>query len=163
MKKIILILSLILCGQTLASLDLGIGYNSTHSGRSIPTLAGALTGSSFALSGFASGVYNSYSYHSSYGLSYFRTKKVGDLVGGEFVFGFGLGTHYAERGFQDLGATTTTKKSDYVVGPAIRLHWSIIKVMFINIDATYGLKKLGPHIFMNFQDVISTSVGVSLW
>ncbi len=162
MQKLALIL-LLFPAVAFSSLEVGMGMNSTHSGRVVPSLSGAITGNSWALSAFSSGVQNSYYYHSSYGLSWFAQKKVGDMIGGPVAFGIGIGGMYAERGFQDLDATSESKKNDFAIGPAIRLNWTMAGNFYFNIEGIYGLRNLGSHLYLNFQDVISTSIGVRLW
>jgi hypothetical protein len=162
MEKMILLL-LLLPTLAFGSLDFGLGMNSTHSGRVVPSAAMALSGSSMALSVFSSGVKNSYYYHSTYGVSIFGTKKAGTLMGGDVIFGLGPGLMYAKRGFQDINDTEMLTKSDFAIGPAIRVHWSILKIFYLNIDAIYGVRDIYSHLTLNFQDVISFSVGFSLW
>ena len=70
---------------------------------------------------------------------------------------------YSSRGFQDEGGTSEREKGDFVFEPAFRVNWTIFPHAFINFDATYGLRTLGNHLLLNFQDVLVFSVGVRLW
>jgi hypothetical protein len=156
--KILLIIALLLPVYGHAGLELGTGYSSSHSGRKIPTLALALNSSSFVISGYATGVKNDYYYHSAYGLHAFSMSS-----SGTFSTGFGLGAMYSKRGFKDTGDSSEETANDYVLGPAFRVNWTFLKHGYINVDATYGLRDLFSHLTLNFQDVISTSIGVRLW
>jgi hypothetical protein len=148
--------------KVLAVSEVGLGLNSSFSGRLVPTLTGAIGNDGLLLAGFASGVQNSYYYQSSYGLAFYRIVRVGELVGGAVSFGGGLGGFYAERGFQDSSQTENYKKKDYVLGPSIRVNWTIVGGFFLNVDATYGLRDLDSHLALNFQDIICTSLGFRL-
>ena len=146
-----------------ASIEIGVGQNSTFSGRFVPTLTAGYSNSGSAFSFFSSGVQNDYYYQSVYGAHFFRQKKTGELLGGEIHVGLGIGLIYTAKGFQDEGSSSETEKGDVVFGPAFRVNWTIFPHTFINFDATYGLRELGSHILLNFQDVIVFSVGVRLW
>lgn len=161
MHKIFLALFVVLVVPTpsLGNVEMGIGMNSGHSGRIVPSITLGVGGKNWIISGFSSGVRNSYYYHANYGLHWFRTFEVGKLLGTEVTFGVGAGAMYAEREFQDLGVPGE-RKSDFVLGPAFRVNWTFLKIMFLNVDATYGLRNIYSHLFLNFQDVISVSVGV---
>lgn len=159
MKRILFFLILLPC-TVWGSVEIGIGQNSAFSGRIVPALTLAITNSNHAVSFYSAGVQNEYYYHSVYGLNYFRQKKTGDLFGGEVVCGLGLGLMYAQRGFQDLDAPNEVTKSDVAFGPAFRVNWTPFPHIFLNFDATYGLREFGSHILMNFQDVITFSMGV---
>jgi hypothetical protein len=162
--KHILILILLLFGTiTYASIEIGSGYSSSHSGRSIPTLALAYSDNSFALSGYSTGVQNDYYYHSAYGLHAFSLKSLGSFLGGNMVGGAGFGAMYSKRGFKDSNDTSESNSDDYVLGPAFRINWSITSFIFINVDVTYGVRELFSHLTLNFQDVVSTSIGFRLW
>lgn len=162
-RVLLLIVTLGFSSASLASIELGVGQNSTFSGRFVPTLTAAYTDSSTAFSFFSSGVQNDYYYQSVYGVHFFRQKKTGELLGGEVHCGLGIGLMYASRGFQDEGDSSEVKKDDIAFGPAFRVNWTIFPHTFVNFDATYGLRELGSHILLNFQDVIVFSVGVRLW
>ncbi|MGB0454122.1 MAG: hypothetical protein ACPGJV_10455 [Bacteriovoracaceae bacterium] len=151
------------CFQAEASLELGYGMNSTHGGRTIPSLAIAAGTKRFIVSAFSSGVKTNYYYHSTHGLHLLALAKAGDILEGPVVFGLGLGIIHQERGFKDVDATQTDSKSDIVIGPAVRVNWTFFKVMYLNVDATYGLRDVWSHLTLNFQDVISASVGVRIW
>jgi hypothetical protein len=81
---------------------------------------------------------------------------------GNFSTGFGLGAMYSKRGFKDTIDTSEETSNDYVLGPAFRVNWTFLKYGYINVDATYGLRDLFSLLTLNFQDVISTSIGVRL-
>ena len=157
------LLILFLSFKSHASLELGYGMNSTHGGRTIPSLAIAAGTDRFIVSAFSSGVKTSYYYHSTHGLQLLALAKAGDILEGPVVFGLGLGMIHQERGFKDVDATQTDSKSDVVIGPALRVNWTFFKVMYLNVDATYGLRDVWSHLTLNFQDVISASVGVRIW
>ena len=146
-----------------ASVEIGVGQNSTFSGRFVPTLTAAYTTDQVAFSFYSSGVQNSYYYQWTYGAHFFRQKKTGDLLGGEVRCGLGLDLMYGASGFQDEGQSGEREKSDIAIGPAFRVNWTIFPHTFINFDATYGLRNFGNHLLLNFQDVIVFSVGVRLW
>lgn len=153
----------LLLGQgAIAAVQIGSGINSTHSGRLVPSLAAAYVGKSLTLSGFSSGVANSYYYHSSYGLGVYGTSEAGSLLGGPVTFGFGLGAHYAERGLKDLGLDESTSRSDYAIGPAFRLNYVMFNFLYFNVDAIFGLRNVFRHLTFHFQDVISISAGIQL-
>lgn len=163
MKNILILISFIFGGNSFASIEIGSGYSSSHSGRSIPTLALAYSDSSFALSGYSTGVQNDYYYHSAYGLHAFSLKSLGTFLGGNMVGGAGLGAMYSKRGFKDSNDTSESSSDDYVLGPAFRINWSMTSFLFINVDVTYGLRDIFSHLTLNFQDVVSTSIGFRLW
>ena len=162
MKKILVLIAFLMPSISMASLEIGTGYSSSHSGRMVPTLAVGLSSQSFVLSGYAAGVSNKYYYHNAYGLHAMSLGKVGRLLGGDVVAGGGLGLMYAKRAFKDLDSSEAGK-DDFAIGPAFRVNWTIFNFMYINIDATYGIRNFGSHLFLNFQDVISTSLGIRLW
>lgn len=149
--------------NSFGSVEIGVGQNSTFAGRFVPTLTAGYTNSASAFSFFSSGVQNDYYYQSTYGLHFFRQKKTGDLLGGEIHVGLGLGLIYSARGFQDEGSASESEKGDVIFGPAFRVNWTIFPHTFVNFDATYGLRDINSHIFLNFQDVIVFSLGVRLW
>lgn len=146
-----------------ASVEIGVGQNSTFSGRFVPTLTAAYTTDRIAFSFYSSGVRNSYYYQSTYGAHFFRQKKVGDLFGGEIRCGFGLGLMYGARGLQLENQSSEREKNDIAIGPAFRVNWNIFPYTFVNFDATYGLRNFENHLLLNFQDIIVFSVGVRLW
>ena len=161
--KIIYLLFILIPQLAFGSIEVGTGFSSSHSGRKVPTLALAYSDSSFALSAYSSGVRNDYYYHSSYGVHAFRLKTVGEAFGGQITTGIGLGSMYSKRGFKDTNDTSEQTSNDYVFGPAFRLNWTIANSFYVNVDATYGLRDIFSHLTLNFQDVISTSIGVRLW
>ncbi len=165
MKKILLFVFIlgIIPGISMASLELGAGLNSAFNGRMVPTLTASITGSKFALTAFSSGVNSTYYYHSTYGLAWYYTMPVRDILGGKVNFGFGLGTFYAERGFQDMDSSRKEKKSDYASGPAIRLNYTFAGFIYFNMEAMYGLRSLYHNLTLNFQDMVVTSIGIRIW
>ena len=159
------LLLLILCFPVLSysSIEIGTGYASSHSGRKVTTLALAYTTSNFALSTHSSGVKNDYYYSSSYGVNLFRTKKVGAIMGGVIQAGLGAGLLYSKSAFKDSDDTSESSNSDFLLGPAFRVNWSFLGGFYLNVDATYGLRNFASHLQLNFQDSVSTSIGVRLW
>ena len=160
MKRILIWILVIYSSSLISAIEIGTGLSSVHSGRTIPTLALAYTGSSMAVSVYSTGVRNDYYYHSAYGLHVFFLKEAGDIFGGKLVAGAGVGSMYSKAAFQDLGQTQHSTQEEYVLGPAFRINCSFTPNIYLNVDATYGLRNLGTHLLLNFQDVISTSIGV---
>lgn len=146
--------------NALSSVEVGTGFNSAHSGRVVPSLNIALVSADSVISFYSSGVQNSYYYHSSYSLTYFKSKSVGDVFNFPVSFGVGLGINLSERGFDENASSNVEKDSDFVIGPAIRVHWQMFSLMYLSLETIYGIRDIGSHLALNFQDVTSLSVGV---
>lgn len=146
-----------------SSVEIGTGYSSSHSGRKVSTLALAYSTPNFALSTYSTGVKNEYYYSSAYGIHAFKMKKVGAFFGGPVQAGLGVGMLYSKSAFKDSDDTKESSNSDFLIGPAFRVNWSFLRGFFVNIDATYGLRNFSSHLQLNFQDSVSTSIGVRLW
>lgn len=160
----LLIFILLLHPSVEASYEMGVGSTSLTSGRIVPTLALAVTDSSWTVSGFSTGVQNSYYYQSSYGVNYFKTWNAGTFWGGNLSHGFGGGAVYSLRAFQDEGSTSEAKSTDFLLGPSLRTNWSYGNSVYINIDAIFGVRNPFVSIFsLAFQDAICMSVGIRLW
>lgn len=140
-------------------LGFGAGINSFTGGRTIPSLEISYQQTEQAFAWAATGVQSKYYYQSSHLLFYFRTWKAGSMWGGDVAAGFGGGLGYSIRGFQDEGATSEEKVSDFLFGPAIRLSWSFGPVS-LSFSTLYGLRDIQKHLFgLNFQDVQNLSLG----
>ncbi len=148
--------------SSFASVEVGTGYTSAYSGRKVTTLALAYSTPNYALSTYMAGVKNDYYYQSSYGVNVFSMRKGGDLMGGLVQGGFGLGLLYSKSGFKDSDDSSESTNTDFLIGPAFRLNWSFFNNLYLNIDATYGIRNISSHIQMNFQDSVSTSIGFRL-
>lgn len=147
----------------MASLDLGVGINSTMSGRFVPTLAGGLSFPDWAVSGSSAGVKNAYYYQSVYTLNGYRTWKSGSLFWGDVESGFGAGLMYAARGFQDKGSAREEKASDVALGPAFRVRWLFAGPVYLNLEMIIGIRNIVANLTLNAQDDIVLSIGVPLW
>jgi hypothetical protein len=159
---LILVAALTMSSKAQASLEVGIGTSSFTGGRITPSLEFALSANDYALSWFATGMRNSYSYQSSHLVSYYQTWSAGTFLGGDMISGFGASAGYSVRSFQDVGAASEQKVSDYLLGPALRMSWSYGMVYF-NFSATFGVRDLLRHLTsLTFQDVETLSVGIRL-
>ncbi len=112
------------------------------------------------MSGYISGVQNSYYYQSDYYLSLNRK-----LVSGEFFWGtltgfFGGGVFYSERGLRTAAAgNVSDKENDFLLGPSLNIKWAFWGPAYIMLDALYGIREIYAHLTMSFQDVEVLSVG----
>ena len=146
--------------MTFANIEMGAGINSAHSGRTVTTLSLGVNSGSVGGTFFTSGTQSTYSYQSTYALNIYKIKKAGDLIGGVVNFGYGFGGSYSKHGLKDLNATESVTKSDFVLGPSLRLNWILFKHLYINMEGIYGLRGLFSHLALNFQDVVFLGVGV---
>lgn len=161
-RKCCLYISLIvlLASHARAMLSVGAGTTSFTSGRFVPSIEAALWFPDQSIVFTATGARNSYYYQSSYLVSYFRTWRAGDFLGGDMDAGFGGSIGYSSRGFQDESSTTSETVSDVLAGPAIYMSWSY-GFLFFNFSAVFGLRDLGKHISgLTAQDVESIALGV---
>lgn len=158
MKKLIFCLLLISC-QAFSAVEVGTGLTSVFRGRIVPSMNLATSTDSWAFTGWSAGVQNDFYYHSAYGLHFFLMRKAGTMFGSDVRFGAGLGAMYSERGFQDLDSTEEITNSEWLAGPAFRVNWTFLEYFFVNFDATYGLRDIGAHLTLNFQDMIAFSIG----
>ena len=143
------------------NIEVGTGLSSATGGRTVPTLALGVHLSNWTASGFATGVQSEYYYHSAYAAHLFRTWKSGTFLGGNVESGFGGGLYYSQRAYQASNETVETTSSDFVFGPAYRLHLVYWDHVYINMDAIFGLRDFSLHTALTFQDVISLSLGVT--
>lgn len=144
----------------LCAFEVGTGFNSAHSGRLVPSLNIALISVDSTISFYSSGVQNSYYYHSSYSLTYFKSKNVGEIFSFPVSFGAGVGINLSERGFDENASSNVEKDSDFVIGPAIRVNWQMLSMMYLSLESIYGIRDIGSHLALNFQDVTSFSIGL---
>ncbi|MBK9295239.1 MAG: hypothetical protein IPM57_12510 [Oligoflexia bacterium] len=163
-KQVLPLILLFLSFKVLASVEAGFGVTSATSGRLVPAVSAAVTWSDkWALTGFSTGVSTNAYYQSTYGLSFFRTWKAGEIIGIDVQSGFGLGTFFSKREFKNLSSgSAAEQKTDFGVGPALRMNLSFFKNFYLNMEATYGLRELGAHFTFNFQDMVSASLGFRL-
>jgi hypothetical protein len=160
-RKIIVPLFLLVGTFANASIYLGAGVGGATSGRSNLALVVSLDSSDASMSGYISGVQTAYYYQSDYFLSY--NKK---MISGEFWWGpmngfFGGGVFYSERGMRAAtSGAVSENSSDVVLGPTINIKWGVLGSWFIAIDAIYGIRDLGHHLSMTFQDVELLSTGL---
>ncbi len=144
--------------NSLAGLIFGSGVTSATAGRVSPVLNLGLDYSSFALTATSVGVENTYYYHSAYNLVLVSQREFSKYLWGDLRGGIGLGAHYAKRGLKD-GTNAEEIKSDYAIGPAIRLTWEFIPYCFIGLEAIYGIRNLN-FVILSTQNIRSLVLGV---
>lgn len=66
------------------------------------------------------------------------------------------------RSFRDEGATADSKSDDFLVGPALRMHWSYFDSVYFGFDAIWGLRGLVNVVGLAYQDYACLSFGVML-
>jgi hypothetical protein len=138
---------------------IGAGINAQTGGRNVPAIEISYLRSNDIFTWAATGVRNEYYYQASHLLFYFRNWKAGTMWGGDVNAGFGAGAGYSIRGFQDEGSTTEVTKSDFLLGPALRLNWSL-GFFYLNLSTVFGLRDLQTHIVgLTFQNVESLTIG----
>lgn len=148
----------IICISAKASLDLGLGQSSVTAGHSALTIAGAVSWSNYALSAASTGMQTSLYYQSSYAVTLYKVWTSGDFLVGQISSGFGTGVFYSVRGFLDTTGSEE-KKIDTGLGPAFRIQWLLGGPFYINLEAIFGLRDLGSHLTLNFQDFTTFSFG----
>lgn len=148
-----------------AGFQIGTGFNSETGGRLIPSLNIGVNTGAFEVLFSSTGVSTTAYSHSSYSLGAYWTRKSGDFLFGSIVAGFGVGSLYAVRTFQDTGAEEE-KKDDFALGPAFFGRWFLAGSAFLSVEAVYGLGDpslhLGDILGMNARDHVNFSIGVEL-
>jgi hypothetical protein len=156
-KSLIILFLVLFLFDANAEIIVGSGFNSITGGRPSPTLYTGYDSSSFAVTANAVGVKTKIYYHSGYVVSAFSQKEMGDFWWGKLRAGFGGGIHYAQRQYVD-GAVNETK-SDFALGPAMRVTWEIFPFGFIGVDELYGIRSLET-LVLSTQNIISLIFGV---
>ena len=162
MKLLSIAIALFFSTTSFASTEIGVGMTSATGGRTVPSLAAAVSTSTATFSAFSTGVQSEYYYQSTYGLSYFWTWKPGHFISGPIQAGFGVGSFFSERGFQESDETDLETKSDFGIGLALRMNWTPFSIVYVNLECTFGLRNLGSHLILNFQDMVSFSIGIRI-
>lgn len=151
--------------ETQAAVLLGTGFNSATAGRLVPALNFGAGGNSFEVMFSSTGVSTQAYYHSAYKLGAYWTWKAGDLFSGNVEAGLGAGALYAERSFEDTGASPQTK-SDYVLGPTFFVRWVFLDPAFLAVEGLYGLigpsNRFGDILSLNARDNVSFIIGMRL-
>ncbi len=155
--------ALLICVGAAASVEIGLGTTSANGGRIVPALTGGVATSNWGMFFSSTGVANSYYYQSNYQISYYWMFSGGTMWGGKISPGFGLGTMYTIRSFQDEGSTSEVKSDDFAVGPALRMHWIFWNTAYVGVDAIWGLRSLTSLTSLAFQDYTCLSLGAQLW
>ncbi len=160
MTRFLFWILLIICSPNVvwAEIVLGTGFSSATAGRTSPTLNLGIDYPSFAVTASSVGVKNSYYYHSAYNLIYVRQFDFSEYLWGKLHGGIGAGLHFAKRGLKD-GTNAMSEKSDFALGPAIRITWDVAPLCFIGLEAIYGIRDF--RVFtLTTQNVRSIIVGV---
>jgi hypothetical protein len=156
-------LFLFMDGETARSaVDVGAGFTSTTSGRTVPALSATYKWGKTALTGFTTGVSTPLYYHSGYLLNIYGVWDVGKFLGGDITAGFGGGLYYGERGYRETTAAAVSKSSDFDFGPAVKVQWQPFHPLYFALDGMFGLKSVVPNLTLSYQDVILFSAGFSL-
>ncbi len=129
----------LLSNQAKGAIVVGSGFSSVTGGRTSPMLYGGIDTSSFAFLANAVGVKTALYYHSAYQLSYYHQFEVGDFIWGAVRSGVGLSAFYAIRGYREDLTSEEANSEDFTMGPAIRVRWDIMPLLFVSIDAMYGI------------------------
>lgn len=157
MKKIILIVFFILSiHNTNAEFLLATGVSSITGGRVNPLLNTGFDSSNFSLSFSSLGVKNDVYYHSGYTLVTSIQGELGDYLWGNLRGGVGLGLHFAKRGLDD--GNGLEEKSDFAIGPSIRVTWTILPKVFIGLESIYGIRDANV-ILLSTQNIHSMMFG----
>ncbi|MFN7824250.1 MAG: hypothetical protein ACK5P6_02710 [Pseudobdellovibrionaceae bacterium] len=152
-------------GFTFASLQFGTGANSATGGRLVPSLNLGLGTDRIMFLASSTGVATESYYHSNYTLSMYWKRNAGEIGWGPVTTGFGVGSLYAKRGFQD-SATTEIEKSDWVLGPAFYSQWNFLGGFYLSVEGIYGI--IGPSsrnfdlAGLNARDHVNFILGFSL-
>ncbi|MCC6277772.1 MAG: hypothetical protein IT289_07660 [Oligoflexia bacterium] len=162
MKYFLGIIFLLTGATAQAVVEVGAGLNSAYSARYIPSINAGFGTKSWIISGSASGTRNAYYFHNTYSLTWFRTWNSGKFIWGDVTSGVGLGGFYIQRSFKDDGQPVANKESDGGGGPAFRVRWFVLDPAYLNIEAILGLREISAHAALNFQNLVSFSVGVEL-
>lgn len=144
---------------------LGTGFNSSTAGRLVPSLNLGVGSSSFQVLASSTGVATKTYNHSAYTLGGYWTWNSGPFLLGDIYSGFGVGTLYASRLYQDIGAREQ-KKSDFAIGPAFFGRWLLADFFYISVEAIIGIGdpslRLGDMLTLNFRDHVNFSIGFQL-
>ena len=140
-----------------ADVILGSGFSSMTGGRANPIIYTGIDSPSFAFTVIAMGVKNDVYYHSGYIFSAFAQKDVGDLFWGKIRGGIGGGIHFAERGYSD--GLINENKSDFAIGPTIRVTWEFIPFLFVGVEALYGIRNINT-LILGTQTISNIVLGV---
>lgn len=151
---------ILLTGNVYANIEFSVGSSSAFSGRSVNVLNLSYLSNDLLFSATSGGVQNNYYYHSAYTFSVYKYSKIGDFIIGPMNFGAGAGIYFAQKGFDESLSGNIKTDSDFVIGPSFKMNWSFYRFLFLNMEALYGLRDLGTHLTLNFQEIISLSVGV---
>lgn len=163
MKYLILSIAILFSASAWSVVELAGGYSSYSAGHKTPELTLGAGGSDWLMSGSSSGYKTTAYFHSQYVLRYYKTWNGGDFFWGKVSFGAGGGVMYSVRGFADTGAAEE-KANDLVLGPALRAKWNFAGPVFLAVDGVFGIGQLWYQaLALNFQDVVTLSVGVSAW
>lgn len=156
-----LVLLLLFSLPAAASIYIGAGTGGATAGRSNIALVLGLEGPDSRVTGYISGVQNSYYYQSDYFLSYTKKYVSSEFLWGSLIGNFGWGIFYSERGLRtSTSGDVSESASDVLFGPSLHIRWSILGPAFFAIDAIYGLRSPLAHLIMSFQDVEVLSLGV---
>lgn len=134
------------------------GVTSITNGRVSPLLNTGLDTSSYAFTFSSVGVKNSYYYHSGYNVVWALQKDFTKSSFGGVRAGLGLGAHFAKRGLQD-GTNALIEKSDYAIGPAMRVTWGFLPYCFMGLESIYGIRGAN-FIALSTQNIHSLFLGV---
>ena len=126
-------------------------------GRTSPILYTGIDSSQFALTILTSGVKNDIYSHSGYVISAFAQKDVGDLWWGKVRGGLGGGIHFAKREYTD--GSINEVKSDFAIGPSLRVNWEFFPYMFVGVEALYGIRNINA-LYLSTQTITNIVLGV---
>lgn len=155
---IYLLLCSLFCNLSYAGITLGTGVTSATSGRVSPFLHGGYDDTNFALTLTSVGVKNDYYYHSAYNFVLVAQKDFPKYLWGNLRGGIGIGSHYAIRELKD-GTNSNIKKSDFALGPAIRITWEFLPYTYIGLEAIFGIRNANI-IVLSTQNIRSLILGV---
>lgn len=158
MKKFFVLFFLLSFSLTTVRADiiLATGVSSITGGRVNPLLNTGYDSPNFSISFSSLGIKNQVYYHSGYTLITSFQSDLGDYLWGGLRGGFGLGLHYAKRGLDD--GNGLEEKSDFAVGPSIRITWTLLPNTFIGLESIYGLRNENV-IFLSTQNIHSLMFG----
>lgn len=126
--------------------ELGLGFSSPYTNRTVPVLTAGYESPNWKFTGSTAGVQSQLYFQSTYGLAAYKYWKAGDLWGYEVQTGFGGGVYYSVRGFRDGVNAPLEKASDVGVGPAILVQWNFPSV-FLKLEATMALQNIFTTVF----------------
>jgi len=142
-------------------MELAIGTTSSTSGKITPSLhTGFGWGDSF-LTLFSTGTSTELYYQSTYGLSYYKKWTSAEFMFAPLQTYFGVGGTFSVYGFRDYGSTTEETANDLTLGPAFRAQWQLTSMLYLSIEAIWGIRSLDRHLLLHFQDTTTLSFGVN--